>query len=258
MARASTPPTEFNATVKIDHYNNELANATNNNFPLRYLVNAQYYNSSQGPILFYTGNEGDIYEFYNMSGFITDTLAKKLGALVVFCEHRWYGTSYPFGNATEAKKNENLKYLTVPQVMWDFIDVINLIKADTTTYPNITNKATIVAGGSYGGMLSAWMRMKYPNQVQGALAASAPILWFNGTINPNTWTNIAADVFKNKGSQQCYDTLKYGIYDLTNLVYDKYKWSLLKTKFNMCTAPTSPDDMNQFINSLVDAISGLA
>lgn len=74
--------------------------------------------------MFYTGNEADIYEFYSMSGFMTDTLAKKLGALVVFCEHRYYGTSYPFGSEAEAKKNENLKFLTVPQVLWDFIDVI--------------------------------------------------------------------------------------------------------------------------------------
>jgi len=43
-----------------------------------------------------------------------ETLAAKLGALVVFVEHRWYGTSYPFGGEAEAKQNENLKYLTVP------------------------------------------------------------------------------------------------------------------------------------------------
>ena len=113
-ARDSRAPTEFNLSVRIDHYNNEPVKSVSNTFNLRYLVNDQYYNSSQGPILFYTGNEADILEFYSMSGFMTDTLAKKLGALVVFCEHRYYGTSYPFGSEAEAKKTENLKFLTVP------------------------------------------------------------------------------------------------------------------------------------------------
>ena len=81
---------------------------------MRYLKNDQYYNSSQGPILFYTGNEGSIWAFYNNSGFIVDTLAKKFGAMVIFAEHRYYGESWPLGNAPDSFKTENLKYLTVP------------------------------------------------------------------------------------------------------------------------------------------------
>jgi len=49
---------------------------------------------------------------------------------------------------------------------------------------------TIVVGGSYGGMLAAWIRMKFPNVFQGALAASAPIRHFKGTVDPMNFTNI--------------------------------------------------------------------
>lgn len=106
-------------------------------------------------------------------------------------------------------------------------------------------------------MLSAWMRFKYPNQVQGALASSAPILWFNGTTNPNTWDIIASDVVKNKGSLHCWGRIKYGFYDLTSLVYDKFQWATLKSTFNMCKDITSPDDVNQFIGTLESTISGM-
>lgn len=44
---------------------------------------------------------------------------------------------------------------------------------------------------------------------------------------------------------------------MTNIVYDKYKWSTLKDKFHMCEAPTSPDQVNTFIDNVVDAVSGM-
>jgi pimeloyl-ACP methyl ester carboxylesterase len=126
---------------------------------MRYLVNDQYYNESSGPILFYAGNEGDIWNFYNNSGFLTETLAKELQAKVVFGEHRYYGTSQPFITAEASFADvEHRRFLSIEQVMWDFIELIKFIKDEN----DMQDRAVIAFGGSYGGMLAAWLRMKYP------------------------------------------------------------------------------------------------
>jgi pimeloyl-ACP methyl ester carboxylesterase len=45
--------------------------------------------------------------------------------------------------------------------MKDYVDLLAMLKANVTS-PELADKATILFGGSYGGMLASWMRMKYP------------------------------------------------------------------------------------------------
>ena len=60
---------------------------------MRYLLDESYVQAGDTypPILFYCGNEGDVWTFYNNSGFMTTTLPGYLNAVVLFGEHRYYG-----------------------------------------------------------------------------------------------------------------------------------------------------------------------
>lgn len=79
---------------------------------MRYIINAQYWEPKVGPILFYAGNEGDIWGFYENSGFMVETLAQELNGLVLFAEHRYFGESFPF-EEEYAFQYPNNTYLTV-------------------------------------------------------------------------------------------------------------------------------------------------
>lgn len=89
-------------------------------------------------------------------------IAPEFGALLIFAEHRYYGESMPYNNKSYMDLN-HLGYLTSRQALADYVDLIQYVKSK----PEYKYSPVIVFGGSYGGMLSAWIRMKYPHVVQG-------------------------------------------------------------------------------------------
>lgn len=54
-------------------------------------------------------------------------------------------------------------YLSSSQALADYVDVINIVKKEFSA----TDSKVIAFGGSYGGMLASWMRMKYPAVITG-------------------------------------------------------------------------------------------
>ena len=147
---------------KVDHFNFQISDT----FKQKLLVNYDYYNET-GPIFFYTGNEGPIEGFADNTGFMFE-LAEKHRAAIVFAEHRYYGSSLPYGEEKSFSPS-GIGYLSIEQALADFAVIIQ---------GYLPNKV-IAFGGSYGGMLSAYMRQSYPHLVYGAVSASTPIIWLN-------------------------------------------------------------------------------
>jgi len=160
---------------RIDHFAFDQA-SNERHFSQKILVNLDHWKPG-GSLFFYTGNEGAIELFAQNTGFVFD-IAPAFDAAVVFAEHRYYGVSMPYGSLNESFSDwTKSRYLTVEQAMADFADNIIWLKE---SYLNKTDTPVITFGGSYGGMLAAWMRAKYPSLVQGAIAASAPVWMFPG------------------------------------------------------------------------------
>uniref|UniRef100_K3WYQ5 Lysosomal Pro-X carboxypeptidase n=1 Tax=Globisporangium ultimum (strain ATCC 200006 / CBS 805.95 / DAOM BR144) TaxID=431595 RepID=K3WYQ5_GLOUD len=127
-----------------------------------------------GVIFFYVGNEADVELYLNNTGLMWEN-AEEFGATLVFAEHRYFGKSVPFGK----KVTKHMQYLSTEQALADYAVLITHIK---DTYK--LDVPVVGFGGSYGGMLGSWFRMKYPHIIDGVIAGSAPILAFLGDEKP--------------------------------------------------------------------------
>eukprot|EP00232_Nephroselmis_pyriformis_P000338 CAMPEP_0182914218 /NCGR_PEP_ID=MMETSP0034_2-20130328/38458_1 /TAXON_ID=156128 /ORGANISM="Nephroselmis pyriformis, Strain CCMP717" /LENGTH=390 /DNA_ID=CAMNT_0025050991 /DNA_START=354 /DNA_END=1526 /DNA_ORIENTATION=- len=99
----------------------------------------------------------------------------------------WLRIKYPAAAAgAGAGRREPLRFLSTAQALADYAALIQHLKSQLGA-----PAAPVVAfGGSYGGMLAAWLRIKYPAAVTGAIAASAPIFSFDGedpAIDPGSY-----------------------------------------------------------------------
>ncbi|VDK31903.1 unnamed protein product [Taenia asiatica] len=156
-----------------------------------------------GPILFYTGNEGSIEFFAQNTGFMFE-LAKNLSGAVIFAEHRYYGTSLPFGSRSFSDR-DHFGYLTAEQALADYAKFISDFKCANRQF---ANSPVISFGGSYGGMLTAWFRQAYPNIVAGGLASSAPIWLFPGMADCHGFYQVTTRAYRQAGGDTCSSTIR--------------------------------------------------
>jgi len=233
----------------VDHFAYGVQNAT---FQQKYLVNDVHWNASSGPILFYTGNEGAIELFAQNTGFMFD-LAPKLSAMLVFAEHRYYGSSMPFGNKSYTHK-QYYQYQSSMQALEDFVELIQHLRYTVT---GAAGSPVIAFGGSYGGMLAAWIRQKYPHIVQGAIAASAPVAQFTGLTPCEDFNQLTSAVYRN-ASKGCDDLISSSWKAIDTVASTDNGKAWITTQWKLCDPIKTQEHVTLLKDDLAEVWTNMA
>ncbi|CAK9186784.1 unnamed protein product [Ilex paraguariensis] len=229
-------------TQTLDHFNYKPESYAT--FQQRYIVNSKYWGgaNSSSPIFVYTGDEGDITLVADFAGAIVE-LASRFKGLLVYIEHRYYGESNPFGSQNEAFSNAStLGFFSSTQALADFAQVIIDLKGNLSA----ENCPVIAVGGSYGGMLASWFRLKYPHIAYGAFASSAPILYFDNISPQDGYSVIVTKDFRDT-SESCYNTIRQSWGEIDKVAAQPNGLWNLSRIFSTCQPLNSSEDLKDYL-----------
>ncbi|KAJ9129354.1 hypothetical protein P3X46_033858 [Hevea brasiliensis] len=233
----------YNQTL--DHFNYKPESYKT--FEQRYVINSKYWGgaNSTAPILVYFGAEAPLDGDLAVIGFLSDN-ALRFNALLLYIEHRYYGKSIPFGSREEALKNGSTRgYFNSAQAIADYAEIIIHVKKIL----HAENSPVIVIGGSYGGMLASWFRLKYPHIALGALASSAPVLYFDDITPHDGYYSIVSKDFR-EASKTCYRTIKKSWAEIDEIASKPNGLSILSKKFKTCKPLNDSDELKNYLDSM--------
>nr|GMD27264.1 lysosomal Pro-X carboxypeptidase-like [Ipomoea batatas] len=245
---SATSDTQFKTyyyNQTLDHFNyGPQSYAT---FKHRYIINSNFWGGAQSnsPIFAWLGAESSIDSDPLGIGFLTDN-APRFKALLVYIEHRYYGESIPFGTMEEAMDDDTTRgYFNSAQALADYAEVLLYIKKEYSAQ----DCPVIVFGGSYGGMLASWFRLKYPHVSLGALASSAPVLYFDDITPQNGYYSIVTKDFR-EVSESCYQTIKESWSIIDKIASKPYGLSILRRKFKLCQDLNSSWELKDYLDEI--------
>ncbi|KAL9422292.1 hypothetical protein AB3S75_034541 [Citrus x aurantiifolia] len=218
-------------------------------FPQRYVLNFKHWGGGGGaaaaPILAYLGEESSLDDDLRGIGWLSDN-AHRFKALQVYIEHRFYGKSVPFVSSEDALKNATLRgYFNSAQALADYAEILLHIKKKLSA----KTSPIIVVGGSYGGMLAAWFRLKYPHIALGAVASSAPVLYFDKITPSDAYYSRVTKDFR-EASESCYATIKRSWAAIDKAGAKRNGLAFLSKKFKTCKPLKSVSELKDYLENM--------
>lgn len=247
-------PTDIGVySVPVDHFGDDgLNHAT---FQLKVLKYSKFKRCG-GPIFFYAGGELKIEGFYQNTG-LPFEWAEEFGADIVFVEHRYYGVSHPFGESTFNGTVSNLKYLRVEQTLADY--ALFMRDYNQPCGDSKLKSKVVVFGGSYGGMLAAFLRMRFPTIFHMAIAASAPIPEAVAMqIDPSAFYKVITDDAR-AADARCPVTVQKAFARLDELFHSGKQSDLdyVQKTFSLCN-PLKSEEWSHFMQYARNAWTEMA
>ncbi|XP_026333446.1 putative serine protease K12H4.7 isoform X2 [Hyposmocoma kahamanoa] len=229
---------------KLDHSNPSDLRTWNQ----RYYMNDSFYDyEDPGPIFLMIGGEGPADPRWMVKGTWIE-YAKLFKALCFNLEHRYYGESRP----TTDLSVKNLQFLSSQQALADLANFINAMNQKLKLRKNVK---WMVFGGSYPGSLAAWLRMKYPHLVYGAVSSSAPLL---AKVDFMEYFQVVVKALREKtGGDDCVNHLKEGMQQVDMML--KANPEVIEKEFKVCSPfqGVSANDLKNFFNSIADDFADL-
>lgn len=156
----------------------------------RYYTYDQEFQGPGSPIIVILGGEGSIEPHFGiMYNVVAERYAVTLGgAFIVTPEHRFYGESQPVSREDIQKARDEglpdprLQLLTTEQALYDAVRLIRYIQTSlgcSLRRGDATYCPVLAVGGSYPGFMAASIRLRFPNVIDMAWAASAPMKFYS-------------------------------------------------------------------------------
>jgi pimeloyl-ACP methyl ester carboxylesterase len=185
-------------------------------------------------VLFYAGPENAA-NAYTMSCTALLQFAQQVNASgIIAAEHRFFGASWP-DNVTKDNYRWVMSHLTLDNILADYAAIISSFTRQGGHYDS---GRVIVFGGSYGGFLSAMMRIKHPDVVFAAVASASPVHLTGSGVDTGLWYDSVAEIFSQQDGQ-CARAVASVFADLKSAL-DAGNFSEVQQQLNLCALPSAP------------------